>query len=668
MTLNPKSILIVDDESHILHSITEALATTEYKLVVTTQYQEAIDLSQNQSFSLALIDINMGAHNGIELLSEIKKIQPYLLCVMMTAHATMESAIGALKHGAYDYLRKPFTSSELLNAIGRYFSWLELQEERHKAEQELQLFEELINHSNDLILVVDTVSGQNLYVNQKISQALEFTREEILSLQMIDLLNGNPYALSWQELLTIFAKDKRGVFEVQMRRKSGSSFAVEMNVKQVVENNISCILAVCRDISERQRATSLLLDERKKLEREVEARTHELRTSLMEIEATHNILQETYNHKNRFLSSLSHELRTPLQAILGYCDLLQGQYYGKLNDKQTNYSEQINKSGKHLLSLLNGMLDLARIEAGEMSIQIESFNVVNLIVECYKMVENQAANKKQTIQLKLPEEVLYMSADKIKIKQVLLNLLTNAIKYTPVNGLITVALVIEKDQTIKIVVEDTGMGIEPEDQDKIFTEFYQANRVREEHLGGAGIGLALARRLIDMHEGEMGFTSTPGKGSSFWFKLPMAKSESKDSLFNNTTHFNLRARKRHRILVVEDNITNLNMILDMLAVANHYVSVARNGEEAIASVEKEKPDLILMDLQMPVMNGFEATQALRQNPEYRSIPIVAVTASADETAIKQCFASGFTDYLAKPVKLKVLLETIQRLMSSPHTH
>ncbi|MEW5818888.1 MAG: ATP-binding protein [Cyanobacteriota bacterium] len=264
-----------------------------------------------------------------------------------------------------------------------------------------------------------------------------------------------------------------------------------------------------------------LAEERVTLEKTVEIRTKELNESLHQIESVNLHLQEALQHKNRFLNTMSHELRTPLNAVIGFTDMLNHQYFGELNEKQLEYILQIKQGGNHLLSLVNDMLDIAKIDSGSMEFQPEKVSPFELIVEMVSLMQAQYKAKNVTLTLKVQNKNDCVFADKRKFKQIMLNLLSNAIKFTPSGGKVIIFTEKINDKELKILVKDTGCGIKEKDFDKIFSEFYQSDQTRDQALGGTGIGLALCKRLIAMHRGEIGVESQNGNGSTFWFTMTL---------------------------------------------------------------------------------------------------------------------------------------------------
>jgi len=393
----------------------------------------------------------------------------------------------------------------------------------------------------------------------------------------------------------------------------------------------------------------------KRDEKTLDARTKELVETNLQ-------LQEANKGKSRFLSAMSHELRTPLNAVLGFADLLKGKFFGMLNEKQYGYVSQIEKSGQHLLSLINELLDIAKIDSGTAELRLEEFDPREYLIGTVELMQPQFDKKQLEVSVSHDPSLAIMTGDRRRCNQIMLNLLSNAIKYTPEKGKIKLRF-LQCEGQAKFMVSDTGIGIEPDEREKIFSEFHQADRIRDANLGGIGIGLALTRRLVEMHGGEIGVTSILGKGSTFWFTLPLKPLEADSpKVVEATTVVPDRKYSGKNILLAEDNDVNLAMMMDMLSVCDHKVAVARNGQQAIDLAVAGKPDLILMDLKMPVMDGLEATRKLRKTEGFRDTPIIGLTASAGEEARQKCLEAGCTEHLSKPIQSKQLFEAIARYL------
>lgn len=382
-----------------------------------------------------------------------------------------------------------------------------------------------------------------------------------------------------------------------------------------------------------------------------EEQAEQLRQSLAKLADVNLQLQEVNLHKSRFLSSMSHELRTPLNAILGFSDLLKGQHYGPMNEKQDEYVSHIESSGRHLLELINDLLDIAKIDAGRMEAHLGPFSWDEMIRTVTSLMSTQFNEKHLALEVDVAAHLSEASmGDERLCKQVMFNLLSNAVKFTPEGGQVAVRAV-EEDDIVQVSVSDTGIGIPRDQQEEIFSEFRRVDDSIVLEQRGTGIGLALTRRLVELMGGEVGVESEPGRGSTFTFTLPFRRPE---AVAEEVAEIAERApdevKRGRRILVAEDNEVNLALILDMLATQEQEVAVARNGQEAVDLIRSFRPDLVLMDIRMPVMDGFEATRQIRQMAEFATLPIIALTATVGEDARGRSFQAGCTAHLAKPIQ------------------
>ncbi len=514
----------------------------------------------------------------------------------------------------------------------------------------LQAFPDLFIWLDDTGKILDCKGGgtTELYISPKdlIGKRIQDVPEQGISVKFSDAIND-------------IKAEKRFVVNIEysMRLKDVDRY-YEARLLRLRQNQM---IAIIRNITERKTAETALAAEHDSLEKTVEVRTSELRDSLQQLEEANLFLEEANEHKNRFLSTMSHELRTPLNAIIGYADLLDGKFFGELNDIQSAYVKKIDDSGEHLLALITDLLDLARIDTGEMELESENFPFQDILFRTIDMLSSQILKRGIKVVKQIPSTLPMITGDKRKCMQIVLNLLTNAIKFSPPRSKIRVIAEVAENGFIRISVGDQGPGIPFDQQDDIFREFYQVDRVRDAELGGVGVGLALSRRLVEMHGGSIGVESEPGKGSVFWFLIPITNDNSGLAIADESGEANLSLESvgRH-ILVAEDNDVNLSMILDMLSMQKHSVTIARNGEEAVKLAISKSPDLILMDVRMPKIDGLEATRILRAEPDFPDIPIIALTASAGEKSREKSLHAGCTDHLSKPVRIKELFAALDR--------
>lgn len=376
--------------------------------------------------------------------------------------------------------------------------------------------------------------------------------------------------------------------------------------------------------------------------------------------------------KDEFLASMSHELRTPLNAILGVSEGLIEEYYGSLNQDQRKSVQIIAESGSHLLALINDILDVTKVESGQLTLEIEPLFVKNICESSLQFIRQSAFKKQISIKLNLDEKAEIIYADARRLKQILINLLSNAVKFTSEGG--SVGLEVGSDRAegfIHFTVWDTGIGIAPEDLKHLFRPFYQLDSTLSRRYAGTGLGLALVKHMAKMHDGRVTVESEVGQGSRFTVSLPwhldgedypvqpqswieMGRDPSEDNELYQTDFL-----IGPKILIVDDDKVNTKLFKELLSLKGFQVVAVNSGEEALQVINTEKPDLILMDIQMPGMDGLETIRQIRSQGDYGTLPIIALTALAMETDRLNCLEAGASDYLSKPVPLQKLVKTIR---------
>ncbi|MBV6623361.1 MAG: response regulator [Rivularia sp. (in: Bacteria)] len=384
--------------------------------------------------------------------------------------------------------------------------------------------------------------------------------------------------------------------------------------------------------------------------------------------------------KSQFLASMSHELRTPLNVILGMNEGLREQVFGKINDQQLKALQTIERSASHLLQLINDILDLSKIELSSIELNCSCTPIMPLCQASLAFVKQQARSKCIQIETKLPINLPNLFIDERRIRQVLINLLTNAIKFTPEKGRITfeVSLYSQSSQLdsaslcqnyLRIAVKDTGIGINPEYFDELFKPFMQIDSDLNRKYEGTGFGLSLVKRIVELHGGRVGVISEVGVGSCFTVDLPYNSATPYECELEVDSDISIQTNQQKQtvsplILLAEDNEANITTISGYLTAKGYQMILARNGQEAIDLADAKNPDLIVMDIQMPGINGLEAMQQIRRNPNLADLPIIAFTALAIKGNRERCLAAGANEYFNKPVKLKQLSFTIQNLLAA----
>lgn len=378
------------------------------------------------------------------------------------------------------------------------------------------------------------------------------------------------------------------------------------------------------------------------------------------------LAEQANRAKSEFLSSMSHELRTPLNAILGYTQLFE--YDGNLKPQQIENVREIRKAGEHLLQLINDVLDLAKIESGNMTVSLEPVLVSRLINECFTLVQPLSAAKGIRL-LASPGQLnnTYIVADNVRVKQVLLNLLSNAVKYNRVGGEVEVHLDIQEGQFLRLSVRDTGRGIPLQRQSEVFQPF---NRLSAENsnIEGSGVGLVITKQLVGMMRGKMDFVSEEGVGTTFWIDFPIAtewndKPVQKLSNTKNYAPASLNVQRSCRVLYVEDNPTNVRLLRQIF---DRYPQLELEvAEEAFLGIYKARsltPDLVILDINLPGMDGYEVLSVLKNDPTTSAIPVIGLSANAMPYDIERGRSAGFFDYLTKPVDINRLIAVFNQLL------
>jgi signal transduction histidine kinase/DNA-binding response OmpR family regulator len=370
-------------------------------------------------------------------------------------------------------------------------------------------------------------------------------------------------------------------------------------------------------------------------------------------------LEAANRHKSEFLASMSHELRTPLNAIIGFSEVLVERLFGEVNAKQEEYLRDILDSGRHLLSLINDILDLSKVEAGHMELELGSFSLPEALENGLTMVRERASRHDIALSLDMDPTLDIIEADERKVKQVVFNLLSNAVKFTPDGGQVGIAAVLDSGE-VRITVWDTGIGIAPEDQARIFEEFQQVGGRIRQGQEGTGLGLALARRFVELHGGGLSVESAVGQGSRFTFTLPMRMPPPAQALSEVATPTEAGTDgERPVVLVVEDDPQAAELLCLYLEGTGCRVEVAWDGEEGFAQACQLHPALITLDLLLPKIDGWDLLVRLKGEPMTQGIPVVIVSIMEQRG---KGFALGAADYLVKPVSREELVKAIQRVV------
>jgi PAS domain S-box-containing protein len=506
--------------------------------------------------------------------------------------------------------------------------------------------------------------GHALEVNEATCRLLGLRPEQIVGRTARELVVGAPPGRV-EERLARTVSGGSLQFDTRVRGADGRLLDVEVSLSHldVDGGRLVCFL---HDVTEAKASAETLARERSVLAERVAERTAELSRANEE-------LAEAGRLKDGFLASMSHELRTPLAAILGLSDLLLAGGRGPLAEPQARALGMIQESGRHLLALITDILDVSKIGAGRIELSLAWVDLRRVCESAVTLVAPSAARKRHVLSLEAPPPGIPLRADERRLKQVLVNLLDNAVKFTPPGGGIAVEAVADEARgEVRVSIVDSGPGIPPEGRRRLFRPFVQLDsRLAREH-EGTGLGLVLADRLVALHGGRVEVESEPGRGSRFTVVLPWEKRDPDSAdparrvpdappAETPAEPSASASAPAIRVLLVEDNDTQRALFAEALEERGFVVETAGSGTEALAKAAGRPPDVVVMDVQMPGMDGLEATRLLRATTALARVPVLALTALAMPGDRERCREAGADEYLAKPVPLGVLAGAVLRL-------
>ena len=667
-----RRVLAVDDSITYLQELGSQLRPEGYDVVLARSGEEALVLLAAQPADCILLDLVMPGLSGQDTCRLIKQRAEWrnIPLIMLTARDDRDAMIEGINAGADDYIaksadfdvlkarlraqlrRKHFEDEnrsireQLVRSETEAIARRQVEAEQRKLDQLLrdqQFYTRSLIESNiDALMTTDPL-GIITDVNKQMEALTGCTRDELIAAPFKNYFTDPERAEAGIKL--VLREKKVTDYELTACARDGTTTDVSYNATTFYDQDrtLQGVLAVARDVTERKRNEQALQE------------------TNVELEGAKSAAEKANLAKSDFLSSMSHELRSPLNAILGFAQLMESAS-PLPTDSQKESIAQILQAGWHLLKLINEILDLAVIESGKVSLSAESVSLAEVMSECQAMMEPQAQQRGISVTFPRFDTPLFVSADRTRLKQIVINLLSNAIKYNKERGTVVVDCTTSTPGFTRISVKDTGAGLSPEKLAQLFQPF---NRLGQEAGGvaGTGIGLVVTKRLAELMGGVLGVESTAGAGSVFWCELiscaaPQLVVESDEAATFDGPPVLTGARPR-TLLYVEDNPANMKLVEQLIARRpDMRLLTAVNGTLGIEVARTTQPTVILMDINLPGISGVEALKVLRVDPATAHIPVVALSANAMPRDIEMGLDAGFFRYLTKPIKVKELMDTL----------
>jgi PAS domain S-box-containing protein len=524
--------------------------------------------------------------------------------------------------------------------------------ERKKSDEEIAFQAHLLSAVEQAVIATD-LEGTVVYWNSFAEKLYGWSAAEAIGASVLEIMSAEDTREQAAEVMSMLRVGKSWTGEFPVRRKDGSVFPAMITDSPIFseQGQLVGVVGISVDISQRKQAEA---------ERE---RLHESeRAARAEAERANRL-------KDEFLATLSHELRNPLNVILGYAEVLLRSDEARSSQFVRRAAEILKRNALAQSRLVRDLLDLSRLHIGKLSLNLEVVSLTTIIDNAVETVSGDAALKQIAIKLDTPEDVIFVNADPLRLEQVVWNLLNNAVKFTPAGGAVNISLR-GAPESATLIVEDTGPGIEPEFLPHVFEMFRQADASSSRPHGGMGIGLALAQQLIGLHGGTVTVASAPGLGAQFTVELPTMRET--DEAFGSSS---LPEERMHgvpgklfqmRILVVDDNDDTVDMLHKLFEMEDAVVATARSAIEALELAHQQDFDVVLSDISMPKMDGFEFVRRLRELARQKDVPVIALTGFGRAEDVDRAEAEGFLSHVTKPIDVNSLVETLSKLLIKNH--
>jgi signal transduction histidine kinase/PleD family two-component response regulator/HPt (histidine-containing phosphotransfer) domain-containing protein len=646
---NKIKLLVIDDDQIDRMLLLRSLKTSGlgYELTELEDPSRVFETLSNQSFDCIFLDYLLPGDDGLSLLKKIRDYGVKTPVVITTSQGSESIAVELMKAGASDYVVKNQISGHSIGQVLRNILRLsKIEREREAAIREKEVSEARLAVAQRIAKIgnweLDSFNG-TMYWSDEVYNILELKPGEIVPTidRAMTFAHPEDKALVIQTVSEAL-QGKQFNIDFRIITSAGTKYTNAQGYAVLEKDQPVRLIGTVQDITERKLAEQEILKARELAE-------HSMRV------------------RESFLANMSHEIRTPMNAILGFTRLL---YDTDLTNDQKSFLDAIHFSGENLLVIINDILDLSKLQSGKMTFEKLEFNLNDLVKGVTSIFKQKAAEKGLQLTYQIKQHVPHIiKGDPVRLNQVLTNLIGNAIKFTErgyVHLDIQSNMANDDRYSIDFKVIDTGIGISEDKQAVVFESFVQASNDTTRKYGGTGLGLTIVKSIVELQEGKISLASTPGQGSTFTVNLKFDKGErtTLTKEHNFIPEESTELLRDASILVVEDNAVNQLLVKKVLHKFGCKTDVAINGLKAIESLKTGKYDVILMDIQMPEMDGYEATRYIRANfpPPLCNIPIIAMTAHAFHAEIEKSAAVGMNDHISKPFKQEVLFATISKYL------
>ncbi len=650
-------VLVVEDNAENLHMMGELLSGTGVDASFAKLGEQALRICSRMPFQLAVLDLNLPDVDGFEVGARIRDIQPSCEIIYCSAHNDRDNRDRAFGGGAIDFIEKPYELAATRKRLALHLERLGL---RARLTGEVAKLDAMVAAMPDA--VISTGRNQRVVAwNAAAERIFGVPAQQACGQPLAAFL---PAALPRMAEAAGAARMRQGLADcspwaVKAERGDGQELSLEINLSQWSQGGEDYLTLIVRDVGERVRL-------------------------MEELRLAKESAESASRAKSEFLANMSHEIRTPMNAILGLSHIA---LRHATEPKTRDCIQHIRRSADHLMAILNDILDLSKIEARKLSLEQVEFSLGSVFGHVCDLLRHKAAGKGLRLLTEVdPAIPELLFGDPLRLGQILINFGDNAVKFTERGDILFSAGLVERsgdELLLRVAVRDEGIGLTDDQRQLLFQDFQQADSSTTRRYGGTGLGLAIARRLAEMMGGSLGVDSRPGAGSTFWcvVRLGVAsrvqagdatappRADEAVSAYEAAVANEALASAGaggvsdiagRRVLVVDDNEINLLVAEETLVSAGAAVETAGNGAQALEKLAKGAFDVVLMDVQMPEMDGLQATRAIRADPWYRHLPVVGVTASAMQAERDRCRSAGMNDVITKPYEPDQLLNMVGR--------